>query len=102
MRYLENHLINIAKAIRERAVDRTLIVIVAGCGRLDEKDEEEELLSVGEEEVDGDEDGDEDGHGDEDGDEDDESDEDEHEHGDDEDGDDVIIATHKQMFSSLL
>ena len=40
--------------MRERAVDRTLIVIVAGCGRTDEKDEEEELLSVGEEEVDGD------------------------------------------------
>ena len=58
MRYLENHLTNIATAIRERAVDRTLIVIVAGCGRSDGKDEEEELLSVGEEEVDGDEDGD--------------------------------------------
>ena len=58
MRYLENHLTNIATAIRERAVDRTLIVIVAGCGRSDEKDDEEELLSVGEEEVDGDEDGD--------------------------------------------
>ena len=58
MRYFENHLTNIATAIRERAVDRTLIVIVAGCGRSEEKDEEEELLSVGEEEAEGDEDGD--------------------------------------------
>jgi len=52
VRYLENHLTNIATAIRERAVDRTLIVIVAGCGRSDEKDEEEELLSVGDEDGD--------------------------------------------------
>ena len=56
MRYFENHLTNIATAIRERTVDRTLIVIVAGCGRSEEKDEEEELLSVGEEVVEGDED----------------------------------------------